>query len=178
MLIHYAARMAATMGYFKRPVRRSVARRTKHAFLEPARDILAADWQQCDPSVRPAADSFLRFVVELPSIGKVGLFRSSESIEKDEDLPAATRSELRAVFRWFNANLPVPRRLPKSAICWFRADANDSIERLRALVEVYRLAGHPVWMQASRNPGRVVYRDEYQVAAVPYADRRTTSSAT
>ena len=165
------------MGYFKRAVRRGASRRSKLAFLEPAREILAADWQQCDPSVPPAADSFLRFVVELPSIGKVGLFRSSKSIENAEDLPAATRSELRAVFRWFNTNLPVPGRLPRSAICWFRTDADESLERLRSVVEIYRLAGYPVWMQATRNPGRVVYRDEYQVAAVPYPDRRTTSSA-
>jgi hypothetical protein len=32
-------------------------------------------------------------------------------------------------------------------------------------------------MQATRNPGRVVYRDEYQVAAVAYPDRRVTSGA-
>jgi hypothetical protein len=115
------------MGYFKRPVRRDAARRNKLAFLEPAREIRIADWQKCDPSVLPAAESFLRFVVELPSIGKVGLFRASESIENADDLPSATRSELRAAFRWFNANLPVPRRLPSSAICWFRADADESL---------------------------------------------------
>jgi hypothetical protein len=165
------------MGYFKRPVQRGVARQTKLAFLEPARQIRIADWQRCDPSVPPAIDSFLRFVVELSGVGKVGLFRSSEMIENAEDLPAATRSELRAVFRWFNTNLPVPRRLPRSAICWLRADAAESLERLRGLVEIYRVAGHPVWMQATQNPGRVVYRDEYQVAAVPYPDRRTTTSA-
>ena len=164
------------MGYFKRPVRRRAARRSKLAFLEPARNISLADWQQCDPSVPPAADSFLRFVVELPRIGKVGPFRSIEAIENADDPPAATRSELRAIFRWFNANLPAPRRLPKNAICWFRADATESLQRLRALIEIYRLAGHPVWMQATPNPGRVVYRDEFQVAAVPYPDHRTTSS--
>ena len=165
------------MGYFKRPVRRGIARRSRLAFLEPARDVLVADWQRCGGSVAPAADSFLRVVVELPSVGRVGLFRASKIVTNAADLPAATRSELRAVFRWFNANLPVPRRLPRSAVCWLRADANESLERLRALVEIYRVAGRPVWLHATRNPGRVVYRDEYQVAAVAYPDRRTTSSA-
>ena len=78
---------------------------------------------------------------------------------------------------WFNANLPVPRRLPKNAICWLRADAGESLDRLRTLIEVYRLMGHPVWTQATATPGRVVYRDDFQVAAVPYPDRRTTSTA-
>ena len=165
------------MGYFKQPIRRAAARRSKLAFLEPARQIRVAEWQQCDPSVPPAAESFLRFVVGHPSIGRVGLFRSSKRIESDKELPAAARSELRAAFRWFDANLPVPRRLPRSAVCWFRADAGESLERLRVLVEIYRMLGYPVWMQATRNPGRVVYQDDYQVAAVPYDDRRTTSGA-
>ena len=164
------------MGYFKRPIRRSAARRSRLVFARSAPVIRIADWQRCDPTVPPAADSFLRFVVEQPSIGRVGLFRS-DGIENARELPAAARSELRGVLRWFEANLPVPRRLPRSAVCWFRADADESLARLRVLVEIYRLMGYPVWMQATQNPGRVVYRDEYQVAAVPYADRKTTSSA-
>jgi hypothetical protein len=107
----------------------------------------------------------------------MGLFRISECIEDSPDLPAAARSQMRAAFHWFNANLPAPRRLPKTAICWFRADAKQSLRQIRTLIEIYRLLGYPVWMQATRSPGRVVYRDEYQVAAVPHRDRRVTSSA-
>jgi hypothetical protein len=66
--------------------------------------------------------------------------------------------------------------LPRTAVCWFRADAAESLKRLRTIIEIYRLAGFCVWMQASTAPGRIVYRDDYQVAAVPYRDRRTTSS--
>jgi hypothetical protein len=115
-------------------------------------------------------------VVEDARTGKVGLFRSGRILDEAEDLSTAARSEVRATFRWFNANLAVPRRLPKNAICWFRGDARESLDRLRTLIEIYRLAGHPVWMQATLNPGRVVYRDEHQVAAVPYPDRRTTAN--
>jgi hypothetical protein len=163
------------MGYFKRPIRRGPARLKRLAFLNPTRGVRAADWRQCDPAIPPQAGSFLRFVVERPRVGKVGLFRWSRSVDGAADVPAAAQSVLRATFRWFNANLPVPRRLPRNAICWFRADANESLARLRTLVEIYRLVGYPVWVQATRNPGRVVYRDEYQVAAVPYPDRRTTA---
>lgn len=146
-------------------------------FLQLARDIGAGAWHHCDPTTKPAPDSFLRFVIERPRVGKIGLFQSSRSIEEAETIPAAVRSELRKTFRWFNTNLPVPRRLPKDAICWFRADADEFLKRLWTLVEVYRLVGRPVLMQATRNPGRVVYSDEHQVAAIPYRDRRTTSTA-
>jgi hypothetical protein len=165
------------MGYFKRPIRRGAARLARLTFVEAAREVRASDWRRCDGLIRSPANSFLRFVIEDPQVGRCGLFRSSELLEDAQDFPLAARSELRAVFRWFDANLPAPRRLPKDAVCWFRSDASKSLERLRALVEFYRLMDHPVWMQATRNPGRVVYRDAYQVAAVPYADRHTTLSA-
>lgn len=165
------------MGYFKRPIRRSAARQTRLAFLEPAREICPADWKQCDLSRPPAAESFLRFVIEHPRAGKVGLFRSSRVIERPDALPTAAAEELRTVFRWFNHNLPVPSRMPRNAICWLRSDAAESLKRLRTLVDLYQLAGYPVWMQTTQTPGRVVYRDDYQIAAVPYADRPSTISA-
>src|SRR5687768_12920276 len=165
------------MGYFKRPIRRRTARRAWLTFLEPSRELPGEGWQRCDRWVRPPAAGFLRFVMDNPGGRKVGLFRSGQILrETREDLPAAALGEMRAAFRWFNTNLPVPRRLPKNAVCWFRADARESLERLRTLVEIFRLAGRPVWMQATRTPGRVVNRDEFQVAAVPYADRRTTAT--
>ena len=166
------------MGYFNRPIRRAAARRAWRTFLEPAKYLPADGWRRCGPRISFTPGGFLRFVVDNPHAGKVGLFRSARIIGGDDDeLPPAARSEMRATFRWFNANLPVPRRLPKNAVCWFRADARESLDKLRTLVEIYRLLGRPVWMQATRNPGRVVYRDDYQVAAVPYADRRATSNA-
>jgi hypothetical protein len=94
----------------------------------------------------------------------IGLFRSSETVEEDDALSAAAFSELRSIFDWFNQNLAAPRRLSQSAICWFRADADEFIFRMRNLVELYRLTNHPVLMQATGNPGRVVYRDAYQIA--------------
>ncbi|MEO6435901.1 MAG: hypothetical protein ABIP55_09085 [Tepidisphaeraceae bacterium] len=166
------------MGYFKRPVRRSAARAQRLELLDGARNIEIGAWQPCERLPAPARDTFLRFVVERPrGGGNVGLFRISECIEDSPELPASARSQMRAAFRWFNTNLSAPRRLPKAAICWFRADAQDSLERIRTLIEIYRLLGYPVSMQATRSPGRVVYRDEYQVAAVPHRDRRVTSSA-
>jgi hypothetical protein len=167
--------LAIGMGYFKRKLHRQTARLERLAFFEPAREICAKDWRHCDLTSEPAA-AFLRFVVDHPADGRIGLFKSSDLVEEAEDLPASARSVLRELFRWFNANLPVPRRLPRNAVCWFRSDATSSLERLRKLIEVYRLMGVQVWMRATQTPGRVVYRDAYQVAAVPYRDRRVTSS--
>ena len=165
------------MGYFNRPIRRSVAREAWCELIEGTRGVSSGDWQRCGPSITPPADSFLRFVVERPRTGTVGLFRSCDLIGPSAELPAAVRSQVRTAFRWFNSNVPVPQRLPRNAACWFKADAGASLNRLRTLIEAYRMAGHTVYMQATLSPGRVVYRDRYQVAAIPYRDHRMTSNA-
>jgi hypothetical protein len=113
------------MGYLKRSVRRSAARSDKLAFLDRARDIHPSGWKHCDPSIRPARDTYLRFAIEHPRVGRIGLFRSSDILEEADDLPASVRAEVESVFRWFSENLPAPRRLPVKAVCWFRADAAD-----------------------------------------------------
>lgn len=165
------------MGYFKRPVRRCVARAVRNAFLEPTREMPPGKWHRCEKAMRPAAETFLRFVIKLPDAGWIGLFQSSDILEGVEDLSSDARADLARVYRWFDANLAVPRRLPKRAVCWFRADAEECLEHIRELIEIFRLAGYQVWMRTTKAPGRVVYRDQHQVAAVPYSDRRTSASA-
>jgi len=96
-------------------------------------------------------------------------------LEEDCDFAPTVHLQLRSILKWFNENLPAPRRVPKNAVCWLRSDATDSLRRIRDLVELYRQADRFVWMQVTPNPGRVVYRDAYQVAAVPYRDRRVVA---
>lgn len=166
----------ALMGYFRKPIRRASARKAKLAHLEPARDISPSEWRQCNPSSLRSDRGYVRFVVDHPSEGRRGLFRSSELIEDDIELPAGTRTEFRTVLRWFNKKLTPPRRLPQNAVCWFRADAADFIKQMRTLVELYRLADRQVLMQSTRRPGRIVYRDAFQVAAVPHRNGATSTS--
>ena len=88
------------MGYFKRPIHRSTARRARRALVEPAREIPTRDWQRCEDDIVPAAETFLRFVVERPARGNVGLFQSSASIDDAADaLPAAVRSQFRIALK-------------------------------------------------------------------------------
>ena len=159
------------MGYFKRPVRRRTARDAASAFRERSRDVVAdaRRWRRRDPA-------FVRFVIETPDRGAVGLFQTSDLIEDDDALPPAARSALANAYRWYNENLPMPPRQRPEAVFWFRGDAREPIARLRTIVECHRLAGRPIVMLATRAPGRIVYRDAVQVAAVPYGDQRRTAS--
>ena len=159
------------MGYLKRRIRRSSARRAKLALLDVGRDISPSEWTECSADLISDKTGFLRFVIQTGPGSFVGLFRSSELLEGDESLPPSVRSQTRADFKWFDRHLAAPSRLPQSAVCWFRGDATPVIARIRTLIEAYRMCGHQVLMQGSTDPGRVVYRDAHQVAAIPHGRR-------
>ena len=165
------------MGYLNPPIRRGRAREQKRAFVDAARGVDPALWTTAGDLRAVPADAYLRFAVRQASGEMVGLFQSSALVKEDPGVPPAALSQARRTFRWFNRHLAVPQRLPTSAVCWFRADATDCVDRVRTLVEVYRLAGHTVWMLATRSPGRVVYRDDHQVAAIPHGGRRPVPTA-
>jgi hypothetical protein len=165
------------MGFFKRPICRGRARAQKRTFVDAARGVDPALWTSAGGVLGASADSYLRFAVRPTSGEMIGLFQSCALIEQDPEVPRAALSQAREAFQWFNRHLAVPRRLPTSAVCWFRADAADCVDRVRTLVEVYRLAGHTVWMLGCRSPGRVVYRDAFQVAAIPHRGRRPVPTA-
>ena len=86
------------------------------------------------------------------------------------------RQRLTELDEWFDLNLKEPTRLARSkrydaekkAICWFKSDAHECIDKLREIVSI--LDGHdlPIRMIKSPKPGYIVYEDEYQVAAVPF----------
>lgn len=159
------------MGYFKRPIRRRAARAAADALREGTRDVAPTDrrWRRRGPA-------FVRFVIDAPGRGHVGLFQTSDLIEEDEALPPAARRALADAYRWFNDHFPMPPRQPPEAVFWFRESAREPIARLRTIVECHRLAGRPIVMLATHAPGRIVYQDDVQVAAVPYGDQRRTTS--
>ena len=166
------------MGYLRRPVRRRAARAEKLAHWDAARDLDPQDWSQSDLPTPRIRDVYLRFVIQDQQTGWIGLFRASDVLDDDATLPDSVRSQMRSTFRWFARHLRAPRGLPRNAVCWFRADASDDcIEHLRELIELYRMSGRTVMMQSTRDPGRIVYRDQQQVAAVPVRGRRIGSSA-
>jgi hypothetical protein len=91
----------------------------------------------------------------------------------------ALRVAIRLELDWFNANLPVPKRrhfLVKSrkqwhaeGICWFVDDAREMIARAFTLSWLLRECGVPMTKVATRRPGQILYRDDYQIVAKPDA---------
>lgn len=126
---------------------------------------------------------YLRFTVPVEHGGTVtrarvapGPFRIASNLYWDGDHESDPRlMALRRELDWFNDRLPVPRRFSvrakgrwwRDGICWFRDDAREMIAHMEAMVGLIEDCGVPVTRNWTRDPGQLLYRDDWQVVAKP-----------
>lgn len=85
---------------------------------------------------------------------------------------------LRATYAWFKANLLVPTRFSLSArphakaqaLSWFRDSAAEHVRQMREYQRLLQSYGFGVEMLRTERPGYIVYEDDHQVVAYPFAD--------
>lgn len=74
---------------------------------------------------------------------------------------------LEDAYIWFNANLPCPpyssAGWSREAVSWFKDTAEASILKMRALAVLLEGHGKLVRTLRSKNPGKLLYEDEFQV---------------
>lgn len=78
-----------------------------------------------------------------------------------------------AIYRWLNANLPRPPRSAFGggrALCWFKPEARECIDRVADLAQLLQRRGERIWHLQTRNPGLVTFEDEFQVVAIPASE--------
>lgn len=101
-----------------------------------------------------------------------GIINDAESLRLRGDLTAEEAQHLDEVHAWLNNNLPVPpfkkSRWPKTAVAWFKDDAGESVRRMWDLIAILREHGVAVRMLKSKDPGKVLYEDDYQVVVVEW----------
>ena len=164
------------MGYFRRPIRRLRCAEEVAEAVARQSAIDSGEWREA-PSAPPrfgGQTTYLRFAVGRiePATGRErGIFRGAGNLEASELLSDHDRGRLRRVLRWFNRNLKVPK-VTSNAIFWFKSDATDCIDRVWELVRLLDAHDTLVWMMRCRDPGQIVYDDEFQVAALPQRNRR------
>ncbi len=123
---------------------------------------------------RRANGKYVRFVVGKRSQDArwlTGVVTMGRLKLRDFDRPS--RAIVRDTFKWFNSNIPCPPFSAKrrsgvwtaDAVAWFRTTARQPIARLRPLLRVLRSHGFVVRTVYADYPGKVVYRDKWQVVA-------------
>ncbi len=126
---------------------------------------------------------YVRFVVaniDGDSERKIGVFHAVSSLEDEGKLHPHEEEQHDSIRRWFDENLARPSRFTASkspfyrkksrAISWFKDSACEHIARVRGLVVILQNHGLSVRMLKANRVGYIVYEDEYQVVAEPFAD--------
>ncbi|AGB44491.1 hypothetical protein Mesau_02048 [Mesorhizobium australicum WSM2073] len=128
------------------------------------------------------ADTVLRFVTHSthPPFGyRSGVFKVAYELRRT--LPPLTPrfEDMAEQLSWFETNLAVPTRFSTSrhpraqetAISWIRSSAKEHVRRLRLLVALVEELGHTAIDEIrTERPGYVVFEDDHQVVALPFAD--------
>jgi len=124
---------------------------------------------------------FIRFVIadlDADSGRRQGLFQAGEALIANGRMNPFDEECLERTYRWFKLHLPVPTRFAVSrrphakaqALSWLRDSATEHIDRIREYQRVLETYGIQVEMLQTTRPGYIVFEDEYQVAAYPFAD--------
>ncbi len=104
----------------------------------------------------------------------LGIFCAAGQLERTSKIDACARPWLEEALDWFNDNLQVPSlgESCRRAVFWFRSDAQRLVAKVWDVVAVLREAGVTVQLQRTDVPGKIVYQDAYQIAAIGRSARR------
>lgn len=112
---------------------------------------------------------FIRFVVGHDGEDHrqlTGVFKEARMLRDDGLLSVAETALLEETYAWFNQHVPVPpfrsSNWPRDSVAWFKDDAACH-GQIWHLVGLLREHGLNVRLLRSRNPGKMLYEDDYQV---------------
>jgi hypothetical protein len=128
---------------------------------------------------------YLRFIVgdiDEDSKRELGVFHAVGDLRERGELSVHEEEHHDILREWFNENLEKPTRFTaskppfyrrkKKAISWFKDSAHEHIARVRSLVAILQSHGVHVRMLKTDRVGYVVYEDEYQIVAEPFAEQQ------
>ena len=87
---------------------------------------------------------------------------------------------LKTLMKWFDAYLPKPDKFSNAgnknpaaiSLSWFKDTAKVDIKKIFELKEI--LNKYEIFVETlnSKNPGYIIYEDEFQVSAIPFKSDR------
>ena len=111
----------------------------------------------------------------------MGLFQASRELRDAGLVDKYEEDQLIEIRDWFDANLAKPNSFTTSrkphakgvAISWFKDSAKDHLAKMYQFSAILEAHGSPVHVLKTSRPGYIVYEDQFQVTAEPYADTPT-----
>ena len=124
---------------------------------------------------------YIRFVInetDSESSKKQGLFMAMGDLRDSNVMYDYEITQASDIYNWFKENLKVPYVQSSEssyyskpqAISWFKDSATEHISKMREYAQIFEAHDVHVIQITTERPGKVVYEDEYQVAAIPFSD--------
>jgi hypothetical protein len=128
--------------------------------------------------------TYVRFVtgrIDRRSGRRRGVFQAAAALADSNFLAREPLGEMQLLRSWFNRCLDRPARFSRSrrngaspiSICWFKATAVEHVRNVRAMCRILKVHGIATEMITSTRPGYIVFEDDHQIAAVPFAETAT-----
>ncbi len=129
--------------------------------------------------------TYIRFVTEQldPDSGRhQGLFQAAFALRQRGAFSETEEAHLKEIREWFNEHLEKPTAFSRAkrphavnrAISWFKDTATEHIKRMYEFAAVLEMHDVTVKVVKTPRPGYVVYEDDFQVVAEPYATETIT----
>ena len=126
---------------------------------------------------------YLRFVIakkDQESARELGIFHAFFDLRDEGEIYPHEEEQPDLIPRWFNEHLETPTRFtaskppfyckPHRAICWFKDSAREHLDWAWWMVALLENHQIPVQMLKTERVGYVVYEDENQIVAEPFAE--------
>jgi len=105
----------------------------------------------------------------------MGLFMAMQELREKNELYDYEEDLLKDLHHWFDLYLDAPPVQAREsryymAISWFKSSATKHISKMREFG--YILEAHGIYVDEIKTtrPGKILYADDYQIAAIPYQD--------
>ena len=125
---------------------------------------------------------FIRFasgVIDEDSHFFAGLFSAAYDLLDAHTLPVYQADALSEEMNWFTEHLKAPFEfrlepwtLANKSLCWFRDDAHEHLTHAWKVASILETYDVYVDVIKSNRPGYILYWDEAQILAYPFADTR------
>lgn len=120
---------------------------------------------------------FIRFVVgndDEHHTWLTGIITEARILRDSNLLEMYQVERLEGIYLWLNENIPCPpfstSNWSRNAISWFKDDAGECIQKMWEIVSLLKEHDVPVRMLLSKNPGKTLYEDKYQIVVEEYKE--------
>lgn len=130
---------------------------------------------------------FVRFVhgEQIEGVGfRAGFLDAAYCLRNEPLIAEKLHAQLTKYIEWYKANLEIPNKFNRSkskgawrknskGLSWFKPEASEHIVKAHELCELLNRSGVATDVLHTDRVGYILYQDDFQVVAEPFADTPT-----